>query len=147
MKKLRVLTILSFILFFTLGASKTFAGGCKANCKFSSCIIGGCTAQWACACYAGIASCKCEPNTPTPGSGGGGPKNSTSSSGKVFNAPEIRDFNTYAARTGFSGLIAVGHILQQFTEENFDAVFESYKDQIEQLPPKESELFKLYVEN
>jgi hypothetical protein len=65
----------------------------------------------------------------------------------MMDGPAIQLFNDYAVNSGFEGLIAVGHVLQQFTETNFDAVLESYKDQINQLTDKELELFKLYTES
>jgi hypothetical protein len=144
MKKILVLSTLTFLLSLTFGLSKSFAGGCSAKCQFSSCTIGGCTGQYACGCYFGVAVCKCEPNT-TGGGTGTGPKNTTTH--KVMDGPAIQLFNDYAANSGFTGLIAVGQVLQQFNEANFDVVLESYKDQISQLNDKELELLKLYTES
>lgn len=146
MRKILLFGTLSLLLTLAGGLTKSFAGGCTANCKFSSCTIGGCTGQYACGCYFGIASCKCETNTGVPGgsSSPGGDKGTMKK--KTFNKQAIDDFNNYAANSGYQGLVAVGRVLQQFTEENFDAVFESYKAEISQLSDRELELLKLYTE-
>ena len=134
MRKIMVSGALAFVLMFLFASNKSFAGGCSANCKFSTCTIGGCTGQYACGCYFGIATCKCEANS-----------TGTATTKKVL-AESISNFAVYAMNSGSQGLIDVANTLGTLNEENYDLVVAAFKTQVEHLSEGDRELFSVYLE-
>lgn len=135
MRKVIILSALTLLLCLSFGVTRSFAGGCTATCTYSSCTVGGC-ATWGCGCYWGLATCKCEGTSTGTGS------NTTK---KNINSPAISDFTVYAMNSGSAGLVKVANILKGINNDNYDIVFEAYKETVEGLSEEDKNLYSVYL--
>lgn len=121
-----------FIIVFSLLSlsfiNKANAVGCTADCYFSTCTVTGCDMA-GCACYFGIASCKCEEKKVK----------------KVKSA--ITAFSSYANSTNLPGLINLSIILDGMPEDSnaYDQFFITYQNAVNSLTQYELSMLINYL--
>jgi len=127
-KKSIALFIAVFALLTLTFQSFADDGGCSVECKFSSCTIGGCDGQYACGCYFGIATCKCEENKKV-----------------IKKVDKIAEFSAYATQINAPGLIGIATLLQSMDVNNYDAFMDSYRIAVTNLSDHDRSLLDSYV--
>lgn len=121
------------IVCLLLNFSKGYAIGCSANCRFSSCLVTGCSGPAACGCYFGLALCKCDE------------VGSTKSTKLTLNPETMREFQVYAISSGNTSLINLSNLLFSITIENYDEKFNYYKSEVENLDETSLSLLKSFL--
>jgi len=122
----KTLSILLVLVVLLIAGSVSYAGGCRANCTFSSCEIGG-VDSWACGCYFGFAICKGERVKAS------------------VNKAAISDFGSFANNSGYDGLVRLSGILYATNEYNYESQRDLYQVEVENLDEEERAMLIAYL--